>query len=71
MIDTPSISGFGWTNDGMYPFFPAMPCYTCGKFVGRDGWFGVETFEMSNEIASADGQCAKCLRAANSQAEPK
>lgn len=59
--DTPSISGYGWTNDGLYPFFPAMPCYVCGKFVGRDGYFGVETFEMSNEIASAEGAHWRCL----------
>jgi len=58
---TLSVSGFGTTNDGYYPFFPATPCYKCGKFVGRDGWFGVETFEMSNEIASVEGVCGRCL----------
>ena len=59
----PSISGYGWTNDGLYPFFPGVPCYTCGRFVGRDGYFVVETFEMSSTIASLEGQCRRCLDA--------
>ena len=57
---TPSPSGHGWTDDGMYPFFPGTPCVHCGRFVGRDGIFNVETFEMSNEIASMDAEHRNC-----------
>jgi hypothetical protein len=60
---TPSESGYGWTEDGMYPFFPGMPCLSCGRFVGRDGYFGVEHFEMSNEIASVEAEHWDCARA--------
>lgn len=60
---TPSESGHGWTLDGMQPFFPAVPCLHCGRFVGRDGHFNIEHFEMSTEIASLDGECRRCLDA--------
>lgn len=59
---TPSPSGYGWTSDGMYPFFPGTPCVHCGRFVGRDGIFNVEYWEMSNEIASMDAEHRDCPR---------
>lgn len=46
------------------PFIPGVNCCECGRFVGRDGEIHVETFEMSNEIASLDGTCRRCLDAA-------
>lgn len=58
-----SESGHGLTLDGLQTFWPGMPCLHCGKFVGRDGWFNVEHFEMSNEIASVDAECRRCLDA--------
>jgi hypothetical protein len=59
-----SESGFGWCDNEMAPFFPGVPCVNCGKFIGRDGHFDVEHFEMSLEIASVDGECGRCLRGA-------
>jgi hypothetical protein len=56
----PSESGYGVTLDGWSAFFPGMPCYTCGKFVGRDGHFEIEHFEMSSTIASIEAECARC-----------
>lgn len=44
-------------------YVPGVPCCVCGRFVGRDGLIHVETFEMSNEIASLDGTCRRCLDA--------
>jgi hypothetical protein len=61
MRATPSDSGYGWTDDGMSPYFPGIPCSPCGRFVGRDGSIEVEHREMSSEIASVDGTCARCL----------
>lgn len=57
---SPSVSGYGWTLDGMHPFFPGTPCIHCGKFVGRDGWFNVEYWESSSEIASMDAEHPAC-----------
>lgn len=59
---TPSESGHGWTLDMAYPFFPGVPCVHCGKFVGRDGVFNLEHFEMSNTIASLDAEHRGCPR---------
>lgn len=55
-----SLSGHGWTTDGMTPFFPGTPCLHCGRFVGRDGIFNVEYWEMSSEIASMDAEHPEC-----------
>ncbi len=60
--DSPSESGYGGTNDGTYPFFPGVPCVHCGKFVGRDGIFNIEHFEMSSEIASLDAEHRECVQ---------
>lgn len=60
--NVPSESGYGVTLDGWYPFFPGTPCVHCGQFVGRDGIFNVEHFEMSTEIASMDAEHRDCLR---------
>lgn len=46
------------------PYVAGIPCCECGKFVGRDGVIHIETFEMSNVVASVDGTCGRCLRAA-------
>lgn len=56
---TPSESGHGSATDGS-PFFPAMPCLYCGKFVGRTGHFSVEHFEMSSTIASVEAWHQGC-----------
>lgn len=58
-------SGYGYTNDGEYPFFPGVPCLHCGRFVGRDGIFNVEFFEMSNTLASMDAEHHACAEAAS------
>ena len=44
------------------PYLPGVNCCECGRFVGRDGCIEIETFEMSNTIASVDGTCARCLK---------
>jgi hypothetical protein len=36
-------------------------CIHCGRFIGRDGAIYIETWEMSSEIASMDGECGRCL----------
>lgn len=54
----------GYTDDGMYPFFPGTPCLHCGRFVGRDGIFNVEYFEMSNQLASMDAEHRECAEKA-------
>jgi hypothetical protein len=59
---TPSESGMGWCLNGYTPYLSGVPCWSCGKFVGRDGYIGVEHFEMSMEIASVEGQCVRCIR---------
>lgn len=59
---TQSESGYGWTLDMVYPFFPGLPCVHCGKFVGRDGIFNVEHFEMSDTISSLDAEHRGCGR---------
>jgi hypothetical protein len=61
---TTSESGYGVTLDGLHAYWPGIPCYVCGKFVGRDGHVGVEHFEMSSEIASVEGICRRCIDAA-------
>lgn len=68
----PSSSGYGWTNDGWSPFWPGVNCIKCGRFVGRDGSISVEHFEMSFEVASVEGECARCLsRCASTEEEQR
>jgi hypothetical protein len=55
--------GAGLMHDGMTPYVPGTNCLDCGRFVGRDGYIGIGHFEMSNEIAWVEGQCARCLKA--------
>lgn len=57
--DAWSESGFGLALDGS-PFFPGTQCVDCFRFVGRDGHFSVEHFEMSSEIASVEAYCKHC-----------
>lgn len=47
------------------PFIPGVNCWTCGRFVGRDGSIEITHFEMSNTIASVEGECAQCLAKEN------
>lgn len=61
--ETPSESGYGWTLDLMTPFFPGVPCVHCGRFVGRNGIFNLEHFEMSDELASLDAEHVDCADA--------
>jgi hypothetical protein len=56
---TSSESGHGSATDGS-PFWPGTPCLYCGKFVGRDGHFSVDHFEMSSEIASVEAWHRGC-----------
>lgn len=51
----------GVCTDGATPYVPDVHCMTCGRFVGRDGWIGIEYYEMSTGIASIEGECARCL----------
>lgn len=53
----------GTCDDGMTPYVPGIPCGECGRFVGRDGYIGINHFEMSSEVASVEGECARCLTA--------
>jgi hypothetical protein len=53
----------GICDDGISAFVPGVNCLDCGRFVGRDGYIGIEYFEMSNEVASVEGQCRRCLDA--------
>lgn len=53
----------GLMDDEERPFVPGINCLTCGRFVGRDGWIGIDYFEMSSEIASVEGECRRCLDA--------
>lgn len=57
----PAPHGNGVTLDGMTEFFPGINCIECAKFVGRDGVMEITYFEMSNEIASIEGTCGRCL----------
>lgn len=57
----PSGHGFGMTTDGLHEYWPGIPCQYCGKFVGRDGYIGIEHFEMSSEVASVEGECRRCI----------
>lgn len=54
------IATYGLMDDGMTVYVPGVNCLNCGKFVGRDGWISIEYFEMSNEVASIEGECATC-----------
>lgn len=58
----------GVCDDGN-AYVPGVSCLRCGKFVGRDGYIGIEHFEMSNEIASVEGECARCLSAESTPKE--
>jgi hypothetical protein len=53
-------------TDSFMPYVPGVNCNACGRFVGRDGHIGVETFEMSSVVASVDGTCARCLASESS-----
>lgn len=63
----------GWTSrdaypenlmdDGMSQFVPGINCLDCGRFVGRNGYIGIEHYEMSSTVASIEGQCRRCLDA--------
>lgn len=59
----------GWTDDGLERYVPGINCCDCGRFVGRDGSIEIEYFEMSTEVASVDGMCARCLAAVCSTCE--
>jgi hypothetical protein len=48
--------------DTFMPYFPGVNCVHCGQFIGRDGAIYIETWEMSDVIASMDGECGRCLR---------
>lgn len=50
----------GYTTSGM-PYVSGVPCLACGKFVGRDGYIGIDTFEMSETVCGVEGECARCL----------
>ena len=51
----------GECSDGVSRYVPAVNCLRCGRYVGRDGSIEIETFEMSNEVASVSGTCARCV----------
>lgn len=53
----------GYMDDGEHYYVPRINCWSCGRFVGRDGWIEFETFEMSWTLASVAGQCGRCLKA--------
>lgn len=55
-----SASGHGCTTDGS-PFFPGTQCFVCNRFVGRDGHFSVDYFEMSSTVASVEAWHRECL----------
>jgi hypothetical protein len=57
----------GVMDDGATRYVPGVHCMTCGRFVGRDGWIEIETFEMSEIVASVEGECARCLQAQTSK----
>lgn len=61
MPETAQMITRGCTDDDR-PFVPGLNCLDCGRFVGRDGYVGIETFEMSGEVASVEGMCARCVR---------
>lgn len=50
----------GETDDG-WPFVPGVQCFECGRFVGRNGYIGIGTFEMSSEVAYVEGHCRRCM----------
>lgn len=60
MTDTMGTLVRGTCDDGQ-PYVPGVNCMTCGRFVGRDGWIGIECFETSFEVASVEGECARCM----------
>lgn len=51
----------GLCDDEMTPYVPGVNCFECGRFVGRDGYIGFDHFEMSDQLASVEGQCRRCL----------
>lgn len=55
---------YGLMDDEMTPYCPGVNCFTCGRFVGRDGYVGYEHFEMSMRLASIEGECARCIAVA-------
>lgn len=50
-------------DDEMGPYVPGVNCMDCGRFVGRDGYIGIDYYEMSSEVAGVEGQCRRCLDA--------
>jgi hypothetical protein len=54
-----SESGYGCATDGS-AFFPGTQCFECHRFVGRDGHFSVDHFEMSSTIASVEAWHREC-----------
>lgn len=50
-------------DDGIGRFIPGVNCMDCGRFVGRDGYIGIDYYEMSSTIAGIEGQCRRCLDA--------
>lgn len=62
MAETVGSITSGYTDDGR-DYVAGVNCYDCGRFVGRDGSIAIGTFEMSNEVAYVDGQCARCAHA--------
>jgi hypothetical protein len=59
-----------WSAGLMTPYVPGINCLKCGRFVGRDGWIGIDHFEMSSEIAYVEGECSRC-EAADHEANPE
>ncbi len=51
----------GLMDDEMSAYVPGVNCLDCGRFVGRDGYIGIDHFEMSSEVASVEGQCRRCI----------
>jgi hypothetical protein len=60
--ETPSESGYGVTLDGWTAYWPGVQCMECCRFVGRDGRFEIDRFEMSSAIASVEATCGRCMR---------
>lgn len=60
----------GLMDDEMTPFVPGINCYTCGRFVGRDGSIEIEHYEMSEIVASVEGECRRCLDAPSPAPSP-
>jgi hypothetical protein len=51
----------GLMDDELHAYVPGINCLDCGRFVGRDGYIGIEHYEMSSQVASVEGQCRRCI----------